>query len=216
LTTFEASFGIERQSATGLAFSTVCQFSVLPDSLFVQPQVAVSRDRALLMWEQTTTLQTFYAHRRASDEGLGGGCPVAASGLLRLDLPVEGDETATACFEQQQQLTPHSAQPSRVQTASPLHPELVPVSDDTFVAAILQQEALCSRAEAALFTGARRRPCRPPTRVPSPGDTTPGDTTRATTSYVTTCSLPTPRPRHVEVGRNGNSRRRFSEKERVL
>ena len=73
------------------------------------------------MWEQATTVQI--SGRRAKIEGLGGGPPVAPSGLLHLDLPVEGDETATACFEQQQQQTPHSAQPSRVQTASARYPE---------------------------------------------------------------------------------------------
>ena len=50
------------------------------------------------MWEQATTLQI--SGRRVTIEGLGGGPPVAASGLLHLDLPVEG-----ACFEQQQQQT---------------------------------------------------------------------------------------------------------------
>ena len=146
MTTFEASFGIERQSATGLAFSTVCQSAFCRIRWSVKPK-AVSRDRALLMWEQATTLQI--SGRRVKIEGLGGGPPVASSGLLHLDLPVEGDE---AGFEQQQQQqTPHSAQPSRVQTASPLHPELVPVTDDTPVAAILQPEVSCCSA-AGLFT----------------------------------------------------------------
>ena len=173
--------------------------------------------RALLMQEQATTSQisrrtltrgnrkTFYAHDRASNEGLGGGPPVAASGRLPFgehDEAEEGNQAATAGFEQQQQQTPPSAQPPRVQTASARHPELVNMPEDTSVAAILLlPEVNC--CSVARFTASSDGPRRSPTTAPSPGAAV-----RTTTMYVSSSSSPAVCLRHAQLDKNGFPARR--------